>query len=115
MKLNKKEKTNSCKCKGCFCETFQCSTAAVSLGALQIGSTVYTLGLQVPPIPTGTRRITSITFLCLDPETCTATFSFGFNEAPLSELLYADCRDIYAFSFAPAYSPFPFPFPPVAP
>ncbi|MGM0839056.1 MAG: hypothetical protein ACQEV7_23205 [Bacillota bacterium] len=104
--MKSKDKTNRCYCDGCFCETFKCS-GPVSLGALQIGSTVYTLGLQVPPDPAGTRRISSITFLCLDLDTCYATFSIGFTEEPFAEVLYADCQNIYAFSFAPAYSPFP--------
>ncbi len=100
------KKREACKnnCEGCFCETFKGRTG-VRLGALQIRSTVLTLGLQVPPTPTGTRRITSITLLCLDG--CCATFSIGYNEEPLNELLFADCKDIYSFSFAPTFSPFP--------
>ncbi|WP_273850214.1 hypothetical protein [Guptibacillus spartinae] len=102
-----KSESFSTACNSCFCKTFS-GKSNVALGAIQIANQAFTLGLQQPPIPTGTRRISGITLFSIDPTTCCAKIAFQFNEAPFTEFITADCREVYSFSFAPEVFPFNF-------
>ncbi len=99
-----KAETVHTACQSCFCKTFAGKTN-VALGAIQIANQAFTLGLQQPPLPQGTRRISGITLFSINPTTCCAKIAFQFNEAPFTEFITADCRDVYSFSFAPDVFP----------